>query len=635
MGATHYTHWFQPLTEATAEKHDSFFELDKQGVAIELFSAQTLIQQEPDASSFPSGGLRNTFEARGYTAWDPSSPAFILEYETGSVLCIPTIFVSYNGEALDYKAPLLKSISSIDKYATEICKYFDKNIERVNITLGIEQEYFLIDEALYYARPDLVACGRCVLGYQSSKGQQLEDHYFGAISERIFAYMTDLEYEAYKLGIPLKMRHNEVAPSQFECAPMFEEINLAIDHNQLLMTLMDKIAQRHKLKVLLHEKPFKGLNGSGKHNNWSLITNTGINLLSPGKTTKLRLQFLTFLSVIVKAVNEHADILRASIASSGNEHRLGSQEAPPAIISIFLGKELTNILHEIETSQVVKRNKKEDADILRLNIPKIPELFLDNTDRNRTSPFAFTGNKFEFRAVGSAANSASPRIVLNTIVANQLKQFKDEVDKMIKKGEKKEVAILRNIRNYVKHSKNILFEGNGYSKEWEEEAARRNLPNIKCVPEALKAIITKKAVDLFEGMGIYTKNELLARYEVYLEHYIKKTQIESRILGTITTNQVIPAVVKYQQILASIIKDVEAINGDASYTDTHNKLLKECSERLNIIYNSVIDMISDRKSANHIQEIENQAYAYRQIIEKYLFREVKYNLQFCYRHDIR
>ncbi len=550
---THYTHWFQPLTGSTAEKHDSFFEPGSDGSGIEKFSGEALAQQEPDASSFPNGGIRSTFEARGYTAWDPSSPAFIM----GGTLCIPTVFISYTGEALDYKAPLLKALSALDKAAVGVAQYFDKAIEKVNASLGIEQEYFLIDLALYNARPDLYQTGRSLFGHMSAKNQQLEDHYFGSIPERVQAFMQDFEIEALKLGIPLKTRHNEVAPSQFECAPIYEEINLAIDHNQLLMDLMDKVAKRHNFKVLLHEKPFAGINGSGKHNNWSLITNTGKNLLSPGKTPKNNLMFLTFFVNAIRAVFEHADLLRASITSVSNDHRLGANEAPPAIISIFLGSQLSNVLDEIETSRVTSKMKQETQ--LWTNIPKIPQILLDNTDRNRTSPFAFTGNKFELRAVGSSANSANPMTILNLIVAEQLTKFKTEVDKLIKKGEKKDVALMTVIKRYIKESKNIRFEGNGYSDEWAKEAAARGLSNIKTTPKALDVLLAEKTEELFEKTGVYSKRESHARHEILLENYYKKLQIEARVIGDLITNVIIPSAINYQTQLINNVRGLKEI----------------------------------------------------------------------------
>ena len=503
-GVTHFTHWFQPLTGSTAEKHDSFFTIKNDGSPLEEFDGAGLIQQEPDASSFPSGGLRATFEARGYTAWDPSSPVFIMEIGQGKTLCIPTIFVSYTGESLDYKAPLLKAIEAVNKAAVDVCNYFDKNVSKVTPTLGWEQEYFVIDEGLANARPDLIQCGRTVFGASPAKGQQLEDHYFGSIPERVYTYMRDFEQEAYKLGIPLRTRHNEVAPAQFECAPIFEEVNLAVDHNILLMDVMERVARRHKLKVLFHEKPFAGINGSGKHNNWSLSTDTGVNLLAPGKTPKTNLMFLTFFVNSIKAVHDYADVLRASIASAGNDFRLGANEAPPAIISVFIGEYLTKVLYDIETRVGDKFDEQDEA-ILKLDLHRsIPELMLDNTDRNRTSPFAFTGNKFEFRAVGSAANCANAMIALNTIMAETLRTFKDDVDALIEKGEKKEIAIMHIIQKYVVESKKVLFEGDGYSEEWHHEAERRGLPNVPTTPLALDAMISEKAKQLFESNNIYS-----------------------------------------------------------------------------------------------------------------------------------
>src|SRR5687767_8718291 len=513
-GVTHFTHWFQPLTGTTAEKHDSFFTLKGDGTPIEQFEGDALIQQEPDASSFPSGGLRATFEARGYTAWDPSSPAFIMEIGHGKTLCIPTIFVSYTGETLDYKAPLIKSLEALNKAAVEVCHFFDKNVSKVNATLGWEQEYFVIDEALFNARPDLVLSGRTVYGHSPAKGQQLEDHYFGSIPERIYAFMRDYETESYKLGIPLRTRHNEVAPSQFECAPIFEDVSVAVDHNTLLMDVMDRVARRHNLRALLHEKPFAGINGSGKHNNWSMATDTGVNLLAPGKTPKTNLMFLTFFVNTIKAVHDYAELLRASIASAGNDHRLGANEAPPAIISIFIGKYLTDVLNQVETRVSGKFDETDEA-MLKLDIHKsIPELMLDNTDRNRTSPFAFTGNKFEFPAVGSAANCANAMTVLNSIVAQTLKQFKKDVDALIDGGDKKEIAIMHVIQKYIVESKSVLFEGDGYSDEWAAEAERRGLPNVKTTPLALDAYLQEDAKKLFEGNDIYSHSELEARHEI-------------------------------------------------------------------------------------------------------------------------
>ena len=548
-GVTHYTHWFQPLTGATAEKHDAFFETIGNGLAIEKFGGGQLIQQEPDASSFPSGGIRNTFEARGYTAWDPTSPAFIY----GTTLCIPTVFIAYTGEALDYKTPLLRALQAVDKAAVGVVKYFDKNVKKVNASLGWEQEYFLIDSALAASRPDIILTGRTLLGHSSAKGQQLDDHYFGTIPNRAMAFMRDLEIECMLLGIPVKTRHNEVAPNQFELAPIYEEANLAVDHNSLLMDVMEKIAVRHNFKVLLHEKPFAGINGSGKHNNWSLSTDTGINLLSPGKTPMSNLQFLTFFINTIKAVYEYEELLRASVASAGNDHRLGANEAPPAVISVFIGEQLTKVLKELEGVTKGKLSPEEKTD-LKLNVVgKIPEILLDNTDRNRTSPFAFTGNKFEFRAVGSTANCANPMTVLNSIVAKQLIEFKKEVDELInKKNLKKDEAVFNVLREYIKSSKKILFEGNGYGDEWQAEAKKRGLSNNKTTPVALKAKISKKAIALFEGLGVMKKVEIDARYKIEVEEYIMRVQIEGRALGDIARNHVVPTAVKYQNVLIEV-----------------------------------------------------------------------------------
>jgi len=621
-GATHYTHWFQPLTGTTAEKHDSFFEPSGDG-AIEKFAGSALVQQEPDASSFPNGGIRNTFEARGYTAWDPSSPAFIMESKAGKTLCIPTVFVSYTGEALDYKAPLLKALAAMDKAAVDVCQYFDKSITKVNASLGIEQEYFLVDLALYNARPDLALTGRTLFGHMSAKGQQLEDHYFGSIPERVFTYMVDFENEALKLGIPLKTRHNEVAPSQFECAPIYEEINLAIDHNQLLMDLMEKVALRHNFKVLLHEKPYAGINGSGKHNNWSLITDTGKNLLSPGKTPKNNLMFLTFFVNTIKAVHEHADLLRASIASVSNDHRLGANEAPPAIISIFLGSQLAEVLDEIESSRsIIKKVKNEDS--LWLGIPKIPQILLDNTDRNRTSPFAFTGNKFELRAVGSSANSSAPMTVLNTIVADQLSKFKVEVDKLIKKGEKKDVALLTILKKYIKESKDIRFEGNGYSDEWAAEAEKRGLSNIKTTPKALDAYVSEKTTELFTKLNIFNERELHARHEILLESYYKKLQIEARVMGEVTNSMIIPAAIAYQNSLienAKGLKDL-GLSGDALATPL--AIINKLSEHLNVVKTSIDAMLEQRKKVNAIEDSREKAINYDEKVKSY-FDTIRYH----------
>jgi glutamine synthetase len=608
-GATHYTHWFQPLTGATAEKHDSFFDLND-NTAIETFSSGALVQQEPDASSFPSGGIRNTFEARGYTAWDPSSPAFLMESPNGKTLCIPTVFVSYTGETLDYKAPLLKALHALDKAAVAVCEYFDKDITKVSATLGIEQEYFLVDTALANARPDLSITGRTVFGHSPAKGQQLEDHYFGSIPDRVIAFMNDFEIESYKLGIPLKTRHNEVAPSQFECAPIFEEINLAVDHNQLLMDLMDKIARRHNFKVLLHEKPYAGINGSGKHNNWSLGTNTGKNLLSPGGNPKSNLMFLTFFINIIKAVHEHADLLRASIASASNDHRLGANEAPPAIMSIFLGAQLSRVLDDIEKSVNDKKMSPEQKTDLKLNIGKIPEILLDNTDRNRTSPFAFTGNKFEFRAVGSSANSSNAMMVLNTIVAKQLEEFKKEVDAVIKKNVKKDEAILRILRKYIVDSKAIRFEGNGYSDEWKKEAKKRGLSNFTTTPVALDAFVTKKSLGLFEEMNIFSHREAEARHEIMLETYIKKIEIESRVMGDLAMNHIVPTAIRYQTLIAENVDNLKDCGLKADSYSTQIEMLKELSTHINGIKKNVDAMSAARDKANNLSSIREKAIAY-------------------------
>jgi glutamine synthetase len=623
-GVTHYTHWFQPLTGTTAEKHDSFFTIKGDGTAIETFDGDALIQQEPDASSFPNGGIRATFEARGYTAWDPSSPAFIMETGHGKTLCIPTIFIAYNGESLDNKAPLLKSISALDKAAVEVCHYFDKNVSKVSTTLGWEQEYFVIDETLANARPDLVMCGRTLVGHAPAKGQQLEDHYFGSIPERVYAFMQDFEQESYKLGIPLRTRHNEVAPSQFECAPIFEEVNIAVDHNSLLMDVMTRVAKRHKLKVLLHEKPFAGVNGSGKHNNWSMSTDTGVNLLGPGKTPRTNLMFLTFFVNTIKAVHDYADLMRASIASASNDHRLGANEAPPAIISVYVGKYLSQVLDEIE-ERVTDNFSEQDEVILKLDIHKqIPELMMDNTDRNRTSPFAFTGNKFEFRAVGSTANCATPMIVMNTIMAETLKQFKVEVDELIEKGEKKEIAVMHILRKYIAASKKIRFEGDNYSDEWAEEAARRGLNNFKTTPEALDAYVTEHAKQLFMSNKIFTEVELDARHEIMLEDYVKKVQIEARILGYLSTNHILPATINYQNTLLDNVKGLQAIGLDASTTKAQINLIKVISEHIQKINDHVEAMIEARKQANNEPDMHKRAALYCNSVKPH-FDAIRYS----------
>ncbi len=625
-GVTHFSHWFQPLTGASAEKHDSFFTLKGDGTPIEEFEGASLIQQEPDASSFPSGGLRATFEARGYTAWDPSSPAFIMEIGNGRTLCIPTIFVSYTGESLDTKTPLLKALVAVDKAALDVCQYFDKNINRVTPTLGWEQEYFVIDANLAIARPDIMLTGRTVFGHAPAKGQQLEDHYFGAIPERVYAFMRDFENEAYKLGIPLRTRHNEVAPAQFECAPIYEETNLAIDHNTLLMDIMDRVAKRHNLKVLLHEKPFAGINGSGKHNNWSLATNTGVNLLAPGKTPKTNLMFLTFFINTIKAVHDYAPLLRAAIASAGNDHRLGANEAPPAIISIFIGKFLKDVLQEIE-ERVGENFDETDEAMLKLDIHKsIPELMLDNTDRNRTSPFAFTGNKFEFRAVGSSANCAHSMTTLNTIMAETLKNFKLEVDALIEKGDKKEVAIMHILQKYIVESKPVLFEGDGYSASWEAEAKKRGLPNVKTTPLALDAYVTDKAKHLFAANAIYSPAELEARHEIMLEDYIKKVQIEARVMGDLATTFVLPSAVKYQNILIHNINGFKQAGLKPELYANQLQVLEKISNHINIMSDHVEKMIEARKKANKITDTRKKAIAYCDDIKEKYFDIIRYHV---------
>ncbi|WP_158838140.1 glutamine synthetase III family protein [Polaribacter sp. L3A8] len=596
-GATHYTHWFQPLTGATAEKHDAFFESINGSLAMEKFDGEQLVQQEPDASSFPNGGIRNMFEARGYTAWDPTSPAFI--YET--TLCIPTIFVAYTGEALDNKTPLLRALQAIDTHATAVCKYFDKNASSVKATLGWEQEFFLIDDALVMARPDLQLTGRTLLGHSPAKGQQLDDHYFGTIPARAMSFMQDLEQECMLLGIPVKTRHNEVAPNQFEIAPIFEEANLAVDHNSLLMDVMQKISRRHKFKVLFHEKPFAGINGSGKHNNWSLATGTGTNLLSPGKTPMKNLQFLTFFINTIKAVFNYEELLRASIASASNEYRLGADEAPPAIISVFIGSQLSAVLDELENVTKGKLSPQEKTD-LKLNIiGKIPEILLDNTDRNRTSPFAFTGNKFEFRAVGSLANCAIPMTVLNTIVAKQLKEFKIEVDAIIEeKGLKKDEAVFNILREYIKDSKAIRFDGDSYGKAWEKEAKKRGLSNYKTTPEALKVKVSDKAISLFEEMEVMSKVELEARYEIDLESYTKKVQIEGRVLADIARNQVVPTAIIYQNTLLENTRNLKEIFGEEykNIAKEQIELIMLISKHITQINALVIKMEVEKSKAN-------------------------------------
>jgi glutamine synthetase len=614
-GATHYTHWFQPLTGATAEKHDAFFKPVGPGKAIEAFNGELLVQQEPDASSFPNGGIRNTFEARGYTAWDPSSPAFVI----GKTLCIPTIFISYTGESLDYKMPLLKALHAVDQAAVDVCQYFDKNVTKVNATLGWEQEYFLIDQALFNARPDLMMTGRALFGHAPAKGQQLEDHYFGSIPERVNAFMREYEVESLKLGIPVTTRHNEVAPNQFECAPIFEECNLANDHNLLLMDLMEKIARKHDFRVLLHEKPFSGVNGSGKHNNWSLGTNTGVNLLAPGKNPKSNLQFLTFFVNTIKAIHDYDDVLRACIASAGNDHRLGANEAPPAIISTFIGSQLSALLDDIEKNVKGGKMTPQDKTELKLNIGKIPQIMLDNTDRNRTSPFAFTGNKFEFRAVGSSANCASAMIVLNTIMAKQLKEFKKSVDARIKKGESKDEAILKELQKLIKESKRIRFEGNGYGDEWVKEAEKRGLKNLKDTPRALQVWGDKKVIALFDEMNVLSPRELEARKEIEFENYILKLQIEARIMGDVVSSMIIPSVVDYQNKLIQNVQGLIDVLGSKAGKEAAKTQI-ELIQRIAIHTNKM----KAAADAMLIEHAEDKAFAYCDKVRIH-FDEIRYH----------
>lgn len=622
--ATHYTHWFHPLNGATAEKHDAFFSPVEGVRSISKFEGSQLIQQEPDASSFPSGGIRNTFEARGYTAWDPTSPAFVYH----GTLCIPTIFISYTGESLDFKTPLIKAINALDKAAVDVCEYFDKNITKVFPTLGWEQEYFLADEALYHARPDLVLTGRTLFGHAAAKDQQLEDHYFGSIPERVTNYMKDFEIEAWKLGIPVKTRHNEVAPNQFELAPVFEEVNLSIDHNQLLMDLMARVARKHYFRVLFHEKPYAGINGSGKHNNWSLATNTGKNLLSPGKTPKTNLQFLTFFINIIKAVHDNGELLRAAVATAGNDHRLGAHEAPPAIISVFIGEQLTKVLNDLEKKVRKEKMSPDEKTELKLNIGKIPQIIFDNTDRNRTSPFAFTGDKFEFRPVGASANCSPSMIVLNTIVANQLMQFKKDVDFLIEAGSDKDEAIFKVLRNYIICSKNILFEGNGYSEEWMKEAEKRGLQNIKDVPRALDAYISEKTKKLFKTTGVLSERELLARYYIRHEMYTKIVQIEARVLGDLALNHVIPTALKYQNLLLENVNGLKNILPEKEFKKQsvyQVELITEISGHIDSISKLVHDLIEARKKANVIKDFKMKAVEYCDHVKPY-FEKIRFHV---------
>ncbi len=606
-GATHFTHWFQPMTGGTAEKHDSFFDAIS---GLEKFKGSELVQQEPDASSFPSGGIRSTFEARGYTAWDPTSPMFLY----GKTLCIPTIFVSYTGETLDNKSPLLKALKAVDLAATKVCQLFDKDIQHVVASLGPEQEYFVVDKSLFMSRPDLVMAGRTVFGHAPARGQQMEDHYFGAIPSRIYDFMKEFENESWRLGIPVRTRHNEVAPSQFEVAPLFEEVNVANDHNQLMMDVMQRVAERHNLKVLFHEKPFAGLNGSGKHNNWSLITDTGINLYAPSSSARDNLLFLTFFITTIKAVHEHADLLRASIATEGNDFRLGANEAPPAIVSVFIGSQMTAVLDEMEKKGNVKIEKGDNM-YMKLGIDQIPEIILDATDRNRTSPFAFTGNKFEFRAVGGSDNCAVAMTVLNLIVADQLAKFHDVVSRDIEKGTERRLAIANVLRKYIKESKSVRFEGDGYSEGWVKEAAKRGLSNIKNMPRAVEAYLTKQSVELFERHGVLSHKELEARHEIRLESYIKRVQIESRTLGDLAMNHIIPTAIAYQN---KLIQNANGLKGLGVNNKEVIQTIKEISEHIGTIKNGVRQMIEERKRLNKITDSHKRAYAYcDEVREKY------------------
>lgn len=623
-GATHITHWFHPLTDGTAEKHDAFVVHGENGTVVESLSGSMLAQQEPDASSFPSGGIRQTFEARGYTAWDPSSPAFIVD----NTLTIPTIFISYTGEALDYKTPLLRALAAVDKAATDVCQMFDKNVTKVNANLGWEQEYFLVDEALFMARPDLMLTGRSLMGHSASKDQQLDDHYFSSIPTRVFRFMEDLENEAYKLGIPVKTRHNEVAPNQFELAPIFEEANLANDHNQMVMDLMKKIARRHNFAILFHEKPFAGINGSGKHNNWSLSTDTGVNLFSPGKNPKSNLQFLTFVINTLKALHVNQDVLRASILTAPNTHRLGANEAPPAIISAFLGSEITKMLDVMEEAVVDRKMTPDEKTALKLNIGRIPEIILDNTDRNRTSPFAFTGNRFEFRAVGSSANCASAMIALNTAIADQLVKFKADVDELIESGVKKDEAIFQILKKLIIESKAIRFDGNGYSAEWREEAARRGLTNITSVPTALEAFHDKRVIEMYGKLGVLSEREIEGRVEVELEKYTKKIQIESRVLGDLAINHIVPTAVQYQSMLLENVKNLKLVFSDDEFktlAEGRLELIREIGGHVSSIKAKVKEMIEARKVANVIDSEKEKAYAYEGAVRPYL-DDIRYHI---------
>ena len=623
-GATHYTHWFQPLTEGTAEKHDAFIEHDGKGGMIEEFSGKLLVQQEPDASSFPNGGIRNTFEARGYSAWDPTSPVFIIE----DILCIPTIFISYTGESLDYKAPLLKSLHAVNVAATKVCQYFYQDVKQVHTNLGWEQEYFLVDENLYFARPDLMLTGRTLMGHDSAKNQQMDDHYFGTIPERVQAFMKDLEIQALELGIPCKTRHNEVAPGQFELAPIFEECNLAVDHNMLLMSLMKKVAHKHSFRVLLHEKPFNGVNGSGKHNNWSLTTDNGILLHAAGKTFNDNLRFVVFIVETLMAVYKHNGLLKASVMSATNDHRLGGNEAPPAIISSFLGKQISDLLEHIEKSDKENIFSLRGKTGLQMDIPEIPELLIDNTDRNRTSPFAFTGNRFEFRAVGSGANCASAMIVLNTTVAEALQNFSERVDALVAKGEELPSAIIDIIREDIKTCKPIHFDGNGYAESWKEEALRRGLDCESNCPKCFDRYLDEDSIKMFESMNVMNRNELEARNEVKWETYTKKIQIEARVMGDLTMNHIIPVATHYQSQLAKNVQNMVNIFGDVEgkkLSERNIKIIREIAERTNIIETEVEELVNARKQANKIESQRDRAIAYHDTIVPKM-EEIRYHI---------
>ena len=623
-GASHYTHWFHPLTDSTAEKHDAFFELQRGGGAIERFRGGLLVQQEPDASSFPSGGLRNTFEARGYTAWDPSSPAFVVD----GTLCIPTIFISYTGEALDLKTPHLRSLQAIDDEATQVCQLFDKDVAKVNVTLGWEQEYFLVDEGLCIARPDLLLTGRTLMGHVAAKDQQLDDHYFGAIPDRITAFMKELELESYQLAIPIKTRHNEVAPHQFECAPIFEEANLAVDHNLLLMSLMDKVARRHKLRVLFHEKPFKGVNGSGKHCNWSMATDTGVNLLSPGKNPRSNIQFLTFLVNTIKAVDTHGMLLLASVASQSNSHRLGANEAPPAIMSVFIGTTLSAMLDSLEERVSDKKMTPGEKTEIKLDIGKIPEILLDNTDRNRTSPFAFTGNRFELRAMGSSGSAAAPLIALNTAVAEQLRDFRIQVEALVEKGVKKDEAILQVLRTVIAECKRIRFEGNGYSQEWKEEAERRGLPMITDVPESFKAFLSPSTLKMFRDFAVLSERELESRFDIRNETFVKKLQIEARVISDLAINHVIPTALQYQNVLIENVKGLKDLFPQGDYlklAETQLLSIRKISEHIRQIREFTKDLVEKRKEVNKTVDIFERATLYSKEINP-IVEEIRYHI---------